>query len=194
MGRLSLQAPLRSHLPKTWARWRQRSRVAACSNLIFTFDLVKRLYLEYMSLFKFMRSGRVLSVIGIIYALSWGGSVCSFLTITGYVNVGVAAARSHIEGTHMHPSTESDMEYCVKMLIGHFSCTLTRQHTDSCFGILKSKAKKRQLGGWAPGISISEWNKVENMNKRNGDGAKLLTLDQDNGLFMCEHFTNCLTF
>lgn len=90
-----------------------------CSNLIFTFDLVKRLYLEYMSLFKFMRSGRVLSVIGIIYALSWGGSVCSFSTITGYVNVGVAAARTHIEGTHVHPSTESDMEYCVKMLIGH---------------------------------------------------------------------------
>ena len=43
-----------------------------CSNLIFSFDLVKRLYLEYMSLFKFMRSDGVLSVIGIIYALSWG--------------------------------------------------------------------------------------------------------------------------
>lgn len=38
-----------------------------CSNLIFSFDLVKRLYLEYMSLFKFMRSDGVLSVIGIIY-------------------------------------------------------------------------------------------------------------------------------
>lgn len=47
-----------------------RGRPPECSNLIFTFDLVKRLYLGYMSLFKFMRSGRVLSVIGIIYALS----------------------------------------------------------------------------------------------------------------------------
>lgn len=43
-----------------------------CSNLIFSFDLVKRLYSEYMSLFKFMRSDGVLPVIGVIYTLYWG--------------------------------------------------------------------------------------------------------------------------
>lgn len=91
-----------------------------CSNLIFTFDRVKRLYLGYMSLFKFMRSGRVLSVIGIIYALSWGGSACSFSTKTQYVNVAVRAATSRTEGTRMCPSVESDVEYYAKVLIGHF--------------------------------------------------------------------------
>lgn len=60
----------RSHLRKKEQDGVAVQRELMCSNLIFSFDLVKRLYLEYMSLFKFMRSDGVLSVIGIIYALS----------------------------------------------------------------------------------------------------------------------------
>lgn len=53
------------------ARWHLLHPELVC--LIFfisSFDLVKQLYLEYMSLFKFMRSDGVLSVIGIVYTLS----------------------------------------------------------------------------------------------------------------------------
>lgn len=76
IGSLSAQAHFelvfRSHIRKTEQDGVcvAVQRALMCSNLIFSFDLVKLLYLEYMSLFKFMRSDGVLSVIGIIYALS----------------------------------------------------------------------------------------------------------------------------
>lgn len=58
----------RSHLVRrvNGARWRSLC-LPMCRNLIFSFDLVKRRYLEYMRLFKFMRSDGVLSVIGITF-------------------------------------------------------------------------------------------------------------------------------
>lgn len=95
----------RSHLIRQEERARWCVCIAShelmCSNLIFSSDVVKQLYLEYMSLFKFMRSDGAHSVIWIICTLSWERPPSSLVTTMWAVSVGYTHTTRKLDVRHL---------------------------------------------------------------------------------------------